>query len=101
MISAWINVSFLLVVLALRGHYRMPSVLLFRLARQAVAAAAMGAALFYTNDLLTDWYSAGLFARLGALLALVAAAATVYFGLAFATGAIDRERIAALTKKAT
>ncbi|MHA7820130.1 MAG: murein biosynthesis integral membrane protein MurJ [Erythrobacter sp.] len=100
-IGAWINVAFLLVILALRGHYRVPGTLLLRLARQLLAAGAMGAALFYTADLLTGWYSAGLFARLGALLMLVGAAAIVYFGIAFAVGAIDRQRIATLTKKAT
>ena len=99
-VGAWINVTFLLVVLALRGHYVIPGVLLLRIARQCLAAAAMGAALYYASDLLTGWYSAGLFARLAALLALVAAAAIVYFGLAFATGAIDRQRIKTLTKKA-
>lgn len=99
-IGAWINVAFLLVVLALRGHYTVPGVLVLRIARQALAAGAMGAALFYTGELLTPWYSAGLLARLGALLALVAAAAVVYFGIAFAVGAIDRQRIAALTKRA-
>ncbi|MEO0642388.1 MAG: murein biosynthesis integral membrane protein MurJ [Pseudomonadota bacterium] len=98
-VGAWINVGFLLVVLAMRGHYRVPSKLLLRLGRQAVAAAAMGAALYYTNDLLAGWYSAGLFARLGALAALVAAAVIVYFGLAFALGAIDRQRIAALMRR--
>ncbi len=61
----------------------------------------MGAALFFARDLLTDWYSAGIFARLGALMVLVAVAAIVYFGIAFAVRAIDRERINALTKKAT
>ena len=40
------------------------------------------------------------FARLAALLALVGAAAIVYFGIAFAVGAIDRQRIATLTKRA-
>lgn len=99
-VGAWINVGFLLIVLALRGHYRIPGVLLWRIAKQVVAAAAMGAALFYTTDLLTGWYSAGLLARLGALLALVGAAAIVYFGIAFAVGAIDRQRIATLTKRA-
>lgn len=98
-IGAWINVAFLLVVLAMRGHYRIPGVLLFRIAKQVLAAAAMGAALFYTADLLTGWYSAGLFARLGALLALVGAAAIVYFGIAFAVGAIDRKRIVQLTRR--
>jgi len=100
-IGAWINVAFLLVMLAMRGHYRVPGVLLFRISRQVLAAAAMGAALFYTTDLLTGWYSAGLFARLGALLVLVGAAAIVYFGIAFAVGAIDRQRIVTLTKRAS
>ena len=99
-IGAWINVGFLVVVLAQRGHYRIPGVLLLRIARQVLAAAAMGGALFYAQGLLTDWYSAGLFARLGALLVLVGAAAVVYFGIAFAVGAIDRGRIATLTKRA-
>ncbi|QIQ87872.1 murein biosynthesis integral membrane protein MurJ [Erythrobacter sp.] len=99
-IGAWINVGFLLVVLARRGFYRVPGVLLLRIGRQIIAAAAMGAALFYARDLLTDWFAAGVLARLAALLALVGAAAVVYFGIAFAVGAIDRRRIAALTKKA-
>ena len=59
----------------------------------------MGLALFYARDLLTGWFAAGLFARLAALAVLVACSAIVYFGVAFAVGAIDRQRIAALTKK--
>ena len=98
-VGAWINVIFLYIVLVKRGYYAIPLPLVGRIARQLVAAAAMGAALWFARDLLTGWFSAGLFARLGALLALVAAAAVVYFGVAFAVGAIDRQRIAALTKK--
>jgi putative peptidoglycan lipid II flippase len=98
-IGAWINVAFLLVVLARRGHYRIPAALIFRISRQVLAAAAMGAALYYATDLLAGWYSAGLFARLGALVALVGAAAVVYFGIAFAVGAIDRQRIVTLTRR--
>ncbi|MEP1420223.1 MAG: murein biosynthesis integral membrane protein MurJ [Erythrobacter sp.] len=98
-VGAWINVGFLLIVLAARGFYRMPAILIFRLAKQALAAAAMGAALYYANDLLTEWYSAGLFARLGALGILIGAAVIIYFGLAFLFGAIDKQRIIALTRK--
>ena len=98
-VGAWINVGFLLVVLASRGHYRIPGVLLLRIAKQAIAAAAMGAALYYANTYLTGWYSAGIFARLVALGVLVGAAVIVYFGLAFVFGAIDKQRIAALTRK--
>lgn len=98
-IGAWINVAFLYVVLVRRDYYAVPLPLVGRLARQILAAAAMGAALWFTRDLLTGWFSAGLFARLGALGALVGAAGLVYFGTAFALGAIDRQRITALTKK--
>ncbi|VVS99575.1 murein biosynthesis integral membrane protein MurJ [Erythrobacter sp. EC-HK427] len=98
-VGAWINVGFLYAVLAARGFYAIPLQLVGRIARQLVAAAAMGAALFYARDLLTGWYDAGLFARAGALIMLVGCSAVVYFGVAFAIGAIDRQRIRALTKK--
>ena len=98
-IGAWINVGFLCLVLAKRGWYAVPGALLLRIARQLIAAGAMGLALFYARDLLTGWFAAGLFARLAALAVLVACSAIVYFGVAFAVGAIDRQRIAALTKK--
>ena len=98
-IGAWINVGYLYAVLVKRGYYRVPLALLGRVSRQLVAAAAMGVALWFTRDLLTGWYSAGLFVRLGAILVLVGCSAIVYFGVAFAVGAIDRQRIAALTRK--
>ena len=98
-VGAWINVAYLYIVLVKRGYYTIPLSLVGRIARQLVAAAAMGAALWFARDLLTGWYSAGLFPRVGALLVLVLCSALVYFGVAFAVGAIDKQRIAALTKK--
>ena len=98
-VGAWINVAYLYIVLVKRGYYSIPLKLVGRIARQLVAAAAMGGALWFARDLLTGWYSAGLFERVGALLALVACSAVVYFGVAFAIGAIDKQRIVALTKK--
>lgn len=98
-IGAWINVAYLYAILMKRGYYTIPLILVGRIARQLIAAAAMGAALWFARDLLTGWYAAGVLARAGALLALVICSAAVYFGVAFAIGAIDRQRIAALTKK--
>ncbi len=98
-IGAWINVAYLYVVLVKRGYYSIPLALVGRIARQLVAAIAMGAALLFARDLLTGWFSSGLFERLGALLVLVGCSAVVYFGVAFAVGAIDRQRLAVLTKK--
>ncbi|SMQ69538.1 putative peptidoglycan lipid II flippase [Altererythrobacter xiamenensis] len=98
-IGAWINVAFLYAVLVKRDYYRIPLALVGRVLRQLIAAAAMGLTLWYARDLLTDYFAAGLFARLFALASLVAASAIVYFSVAFAVGAIDRQRIATLTKK--
>ncbi|MGV3554489.1 MAG: murein biosynthesis integral membrane protein MurJ [Croceibacterium sp.] len=98
-VGAWINVAFLYVVLVARGYYKAPGALLLRIARQVVAAATMGAALWFARDLLSGYYSAGVFERLFALVVLVACAAVVYFGVAFAIGAIDRERLGKLTKR--
>jgi putative peptidoglycan lipid II flippase len=98
-VGAWINVGFLYIVMLARGHYRAPGALLLRIARQLAAAAAMGAALWFARDLLTGYYAAGIFARLFALSVLVACAAVVYFGVAYAIGAVDRQRLARLTKR--
>ena len=98
-IGAWLNAGYLYLVLVARGHYRAPARLLGRIARQLVAAAAMGAALWFARDLLTGYYAAGILARLFALAVLVGSAAIVYFAVAYAIGAVDRERLARLTRK--
>ncbi len=98
-IGAWINTGFLYVVLVRRDYYRASWPMLGRVARQLLAALAMGAALFYARDLLTGFYAAGIAARLFALAVLIACAVIVYFGAAFALGAIDRERIARLISR--
>ena len=98
-IGAWLNCAILYVVLNTRGYYRLDLPLVGRLVRQLVAAAAMGAALFYARDLLVDYYAAGLFARLLALCVLVACAVIVYFGVAFVTGAVSRQRVAMFMQK--
>ena len=98
-IGAWINVAYLYTVLVVRGYYTIPLELVGRIARQLVAGAAMGAALWFARDLLAQWYTAGFLARAGALLVLVLCSALVYFSAAFLLGAIDKERIRSLTTK--
>jgi putative peptidoglycan lipid II flippase len=98
-IGAWLNAGYLYAVLAARGYYRVPGALLLRIGRQLVAAAALGATLWYARDLLSPYYAAGIVARLFALVVLVGSAAAVYFGVAFAIGAIDRERLALLRRR--
>ena len=96
--GAWINVGVLYAVLVRRGHYAVPARVLARLARQAVAAAIMGTGLTFLREPLAAYYAGGIVERVGALLALGAAGAALYFGVAFLTGAIKRDTIARLTR---
>lgn len=98
-IGAWLNAAYLYAVLVKRSYYRVHGPLLLRIGRQIVAAAAMGAALWFAGDLLAGYYASGILARLFALGVLVGSAIAVYFGVAYAIGAVDRERIARLTKR--
>jgi putative peptidoglycan lipid II flippase len=98
-VGAWINVGYLYAVLVRRGYYRLHGPLLLRIGRQLVAAGAMGAALWFARDMLAPYYAAGVIARLFALGVLVGSAVAVYFGVAYAIGAVDRERIVRLTKR--
>ncbi len=98
-IGAWLNCTYLYTIMVKRGYYRAPGALLLRVGKQVFAAAIMGAVLWFASDLLSGYYAAGVLAQLFALLALTGSAAAAYFGVAFAIGAIDRQRIAALTAK--
>ena len=98
-IGAWLNCAILYIVLRVRGYYRLDWPLLGRLARQLIAAALMGAALFYARDLLTPYFSASIPEQLIALAVLVACAIIVYFGAAFALGAVSKQQIATFMKK--
>ncbi len=98
-VGAWLNCLVLYVVLRVRGYYQMDWPLIGRLVRQLIAAAAMGAALFYARELLTPYYNASIPEQMLALLALVACAVIVYFGVAFALGAVSKQRLAIFLKK--
>ena len=70
-----------------------------RIGRILLSAAAMGAAIWYLAPLGAAYYGAGALARVGSILALVGVGAFVYFALAWLTGAIDRSKIAMLTRR--
>ncbi|MWV27049.1 murein biosynthesis integral membrane protein MurJ [Aurantiacibacter rhizosphaerae] len=98
-IGAWLNAAILFAVLRVRDYYRVDLPLIGRLLRQLIAAAAMGGCLYYTRDLLAQVYTMNIVVQLLALGLLVTLAIIVYFGVAFAIGAISRDRIALFMKK--
>jgi putative peptidoglycan lipid II flippase len=97
--ASWLNTFLLYAILHRRGHFRLPVVLIGRILRQIVAAAFMGAVLYWLVAELNGYFLGTLLERVIGLAAVVATGMIVYFGVGYLVGAIDREKLSLLTKK--
>ena len=97
--SAWINVSLLYLLLHRRDHFRLQPVLIGRIARQILSTALMAAALWWIAGHFDGWFSGSVGERTIAIVALVAAGLAVYAAAGYATGALDRQRLAPLLRR--
>jgi putative peptidoglycan lipid II flippase len=98
-VGAWANFLLLFVILYARGQFRMPGWLISRIARQLVAAFAMGGALWFLRGALSSGFFATERGEFVALAILVAMGGAVYFGIAFLIGGVDREALASLRRR--
>ena len=98
-ISAWCNVTALYTILAMRGYYHLTRLVLSRVLRIALAAAFMGAVLWYALPYGTDWYAGSVLERIAAIAALVALGGVAFFAVAFALGVIDRATLGQLRRR--
>lgn len=97
--SASLNCLLLYAILHKRGWFHFTPKLLGRVARQLVATGAMTAVLWYLMPLMQDRYSGNLIEKLWSLGALVAGGGIVFFGMAFAVGALDKSLLAQLRRR--
>jgi putative peptidoglycan lipid II flippase len=97
--TAWLNALALYAFLHKRGHYRLHGPVAFRVARQLVAAAAMGATLWLLSGALAGFMDGSKLATAIGLAAMMLAAVTVYFGLGWLIGAIDRADVMLLLRR--
>ena len=97
--GAWLNFLLLFVILAMRGHFRMPGWLISRVARQLLAAAVMGAALYFLQRLLGDLFTGGALDRVVGLAIIVGSGGVLYFGIAWFIGGMDRDDIKSLFRR--
>jgi len=97
--SASLNCVLLYAMLHWRGWFHFTPKLFSRVARQLVATAAMTGVLWYLMPLMTDRYGASVFERIWSLTALLAAGGTVFFGVAFVAGALDKDLLAQLRRR--
>lgn len=98
-LAAWINTALLYTILHRRGQFTLPVALIGRIARQAVAAATMGAFLWWLTGVIHWAYAGPWYDRLWALVLTIASGAVVYGGVAWMIGALDREQIALVVRR--
>lgn len=90
-VAGWLNAGQLFFALKRRGHWRSDGALLKRIPRLVLAAAGMGAALYFALPFFAEALrpASPLPAQAGALALLVAGSALLYFALVLALGAAD------------
>ena len=98
-ITAWINCGTLYFILRRRGHFEFSKDVAFRVTRQLIAAAAMGAVLYVLEGQLGGLYGGSLGERLIAIVALVSAGGAAYFGLGWVIGAINKDDVMVLLRR--
>ncbi|WP_285713817.1 murein biosynthesis integral membrane protein MurJ [Erythrobacter oryzae] len=97
--SASLNCLLLYAILHRRGWFHFTPKLVSRIARQLIATGAMTGVLWFLMPLMTERYAGNLFEKLWSLTALVAAGGAVFFGAAFAVGALDKDLIGQLRRQ--
>ncbi|MCT2559291.1 murein biosynthesis integral membrane protein MurJ [Tsuneonella sp. YG55] len=98
-ITATLNVLTLYTILQARGWFHFTARLAGRIARQLVATAAMGAFLWWLMPLMADRYGGNVIERVWSLGVLVLGGMAVFFAIAFAVGALDKDLVAQVTRR--
>ena len=91
--SASLNCLLLYVILHKRGWFHFTPKLVSRVARQLIATGAMTAVLWLLMPLMTERYSGNIIEKVWSLGVLVGVGGAVFFGAAFAVGALDKDLI--------
>lgn len=98
-IAAWCNVAMLYAILHRKGQFRLSTRVAGRIARITVAAAVMAAALWFVVPMGGDAYVGGVLERVGALIAIVATGAIIFFGCAWLLGVVNRDTVGQLRRR--
>lgn len=97
--TSTLNVVTLYTILQLRGWFHFTGRLGGKIGRQLVATAAMSAVLWFLVPTMQSRYAGNVIEKLWSLSALVGAGGLVFFGIAFAIGALDKDLLAQLRRR--
>ena len=98
--AAWLNTLLLYGGLHRRGQFHLTAPIVGRIARQALAAAAMGVLLWYLSGVLAPHFVGAPVERVWSVAALVIPGALLYFAALFLLGGIDKNEIARFKRPA-
>jgi putative peptidoglycan lipid II flippase len=98
-LGAWVNIALLGTVLARRGYFRMPARVLGRIGRIALAAGAMGGALWGLMQVVTPWLDGPLTLRLAAVGAILGVSLVTYGAATVVLGVLDKATIQRLMRR--
>ena len=98
-LGAWTNCLLLYAILVRKGHYRLTALSIGRIARTALAAAVMGALLWWATPYGNAWYIGSVAERVAAIVALVASGALVFFTGAAVLGVVNRQTLRQLVNR--
>jgi putative peptidoglycan lipid II flippase len=97
--TATLNVLTLYAILQWRGWFRLTGKLAGRIIRQLIATAAMSALLWWLTPRLATYFKGDVLDRIWSLALLVGSGATLFFLIAWAIGAIDRDLLRQMRRK--
>ncbi len=98
-IGAWTNCALLYAILVRRDYFHLTARAAGRIARIAVAAAVMGAVLWYVMPYGDGLFAGSIVERVGAVIALVAVGGVVFLLAAVVLGVLDRQTVRQLMKR--
>lgn len=98
-LSSWFNCFLLYYFLHKRGHFHVPLKVAKRIGAQLVAAALMGALLWWLRGHTDAMFAGAAHARIMGLLLLIGTGVPLYFGASWLLGGVDRELLAQLSRK--
>ena len=99
-VGAWCNVALLYLILRSKGHYRMSMFTASRVVRMILAAAIMGAGLWWLMDRIDSWFTGSVTDKALGILAVMGLGITLYGVAAVAVGVLNRATITRLMRRA-
>ncbi|MEO1648104.1 MAG: murein biosynthesis integral membrane protein MurJ, partial [Pseudomonadota bacterium] len=98
-VGAWVNIALLSSILARRGFFVLPGKVVGRIARIAIAAALMGAALYALMMRIEPWFVGTIAEKALGIGAILAVGAVTYGAAGAALGILDKASVLRLLRR--